>query len=320
MAAIEAPVVSHGIMFHHFHGGLHPPVQGSLSAGEFGELLDWVQARHRVLPAQDFLDGFSRGSLASGDVCLTFDDALLCQAEVAAPVLAARGLTAFFFIYSSPFKGEPDLLEVYRYFRTTRYIDIEDFYGEFFSRAELIFGGLVAPEKARYPSLDYLRDFPFYTANDKWFRYLRDRVLGPERYGEVMHQLMAARGFCPQDVTDKLWMNDSHLLHLRSVGHVIGLHSYSHPTMMQNLPRLQQVTEYERNMAHLESVLGERPASMSHPCGNYDQDTLAILAGLGVRLGFRSNAVVTDAHGALEVPRQDHANIRASMRRSGGAA
>jgi hypothetical protein len=54
--------------------------------------------------------------------------------------------------------------------------------------------------------------------------------------------------------------------------------------------------------------------AMSHPCGNYSGETLAILAGMGIKKGFRSNMAVDGIRSALEVPREDHANVLAEMR------
>jgi hypothetical protein len=63
---------------------------------------------------------------------------------------------------------------------------------------------------------------------------------------------------------------------------------------------------------HLEEVLGEPPQSVAHPCNSYNATTLDILAGLGVRVGFRDNMTNSGTVG-LEYPREDHANIVAMM-------
>ena len=41
------------------------------------------------------------------------------------------------------------------------------------------------------------------------------------------------------------------LLKIHENGHVIGLHSYSHPTQMSKLPADQQLNEYQQNLTHL---------------------------------------------------------------------
>ena len=51
--------------------------------------------------------------------------------NVALPVLEKYGLTAFWFIYSSPFTGVMERLEIYRNFRSTMYQKVSDFYNDF---------------------------------------------------------------------------------------------------------------------------------------------------------------------------------------------
>lgn len=303
----------HGIMFHHFHGGQHPVGQGSLSAEQFSQMLDWLAERYTILQPVDFLRKLNSSSLAEGEVCLTFDDALLCQAEIAAPILKNKNLGAFFFVYSAPFMGDPDNLEVYRYFRSTEFATVDDFYGHFFAAARMQYPDIYIKAEVDYDPKTYLAEYAFYTLGDRWFRFLRDRALGPERYNDVMLAVMRARGFDKGACLSRLWMTEAHLVELRDDGHTIGLHSYSHPTTFHLLDRESQREEYCRNQDHLAEVLGARPVSMSHPLGNYNSDSLEVLAGLGVQIGFRDSNSTTTIRSRLEVPREDHMNVLKEM-------
>ena len=128
---------THSIMFHHFHDEKHLPAQGSLSASQFDEMLDWLNSRYNLIGAREYLDKFENSRLTEKDVCLSFDDALLCQYDLAIPILEARGIDAFFFVYSSVFSGDPDNFEVFRYFRTNNFSDIDDFYTQFFKLVKI---------------------------------------------------------------------------------------------------------------------------------------------------------------------------------------
>ena len=71
---------------------------------------------------------------------------------------------------------------------------------------------------------------------------------------------------------------------------------------------------FEKNMQNLESILGLRSVdSMSHPCGNYNEDTLNILRKMGIKIGFRSSISTAEIKSDLEIPREDHANILKAM-------
>jgi peptidoglycan/xylan/chitin deacetylase (PgdA/CDA1 family) len=98
------------------------------------------------------------------------------------------------------------------------------------------------------------------------------------------------------------------------LGHVVGLHSHSHPTTIHTLKREDQRLEYETNYNCLKSILGTSPIAMSHPCGNYNDDTLDILIELGIRVGFRSNSSIKEIRSNLEIPREDHSNIFKAMK------
>ena len=113
-------------------------------------------------------------------------------------------------------------------------------------------------------------------------------------------------------LSQNLWMDDDRVVQLHRAGHVIGLHSHTHPTRLANLDSGAQREEYRRNSQHLAGILGTSPVCMSHPCNSYNDDTLHILRELGVVLGFRANLAET-RKSELEYPRADHANILAEM-------
>ena len=304
---------SHGIMFHHFHDDRHLPAQGSLSSNDFLEMLEWLSDRYSLIGAREYLKKLESRSLAANDICLSFDDALLCQYDIAVPILAKYGLEAFFFVYSSAFTKNPDKLEIFRYFRTNNFSDIDDFYDQFFAIVEAELVNEFSQLQEVYGKLNYLGAFPFYSENDKWFRYLRDQVLGEARYEEIMLGMMSKIDFSPQDISQDIWMSDRNLKDLARRGHLVGLHSYNHPTQMSRLSFDEQYYQYTENFAHLRSIVGD-VVSMSHPCGDYNEDTLKILESLGLKIGFRSSLSGGKTEHKFEVPRDDHANILREMK------
>jgi hypothetical protein len=304
---------THAIMFHHFHDLGDAVGQGSISSYELYKMIDWLKQRYNLLSAIDYSIRLANGTLRERDICLSFDDALLCQKEIAVPILDEFDVQAFFFVYSSPFVGHPDPLEVYRYFRTTEFPEIDHFYREFSSLLQSLYSDSLDSARRDFDSVSYLSAFPFYSENDKWFRFLRDQVLAKEEYDEVMNILMKAHSFDRHAAYKRLWMSESDLKSLADSGHVVGLHSYTHPTTIHKMAIEEQEWEYVRNFEHLHSVIGEKPFAMAHPCGNYSHETLLILRRLGIKIGFRCNTTVKTVRSALEIPREDHANIMKKM-------
>ena len=120
-----------GIMFHHFHDKNHIKSQGSISSRKFEDILINLKKKYNLISANIFFEKLIKNTIKDNDVCLTFDDGLKCQYEIAFPIMKRHNLTAFFFIYSQIFKKIPKL-EIYRDFRFRCYKNLREFYKSFF--------------------------------------------------------------------------------------------------------------------------------------------------------------------------------------------
>jgi len=303
---------AHGIMFHHFHGPGHPAGQGSIDAGTLRAMIAHL-GRERILPAREWLAQAEAGRLPPDSLCLTFDDNLRCQHDVALPVLRELGLTAFWFVASASLDSNGPHLEVFRAFRDRCFRDVSVFYEAFdgmLRRLHLWYGVEIALSDFR--ASHYLAEYSFYTPADRRFRFIRDEVLGPQRYEAVMKELMKRQGVCPDELARDLWMTPAQLRTLRVEGHVIGLHSHSHPTRLAKMSGRRQMREYVNNYRRLWAETGERPRTASHPCNSYNVTTLRVLKRLGVSIAFRANMELTNAT-PLELPRRDHTDVLREM-------
>lgn len=268
---------------------------------------------HRILSADQWMQRAIDGKLRPVDVCLTFDDTLRCQFDVAFPILQELRLTAFWFVYTSVCRGQVERLEIYRHFRTTCFQSVDEFYGDWWALVEQMgMGPDVRRADSRFDPRQYLKEFPFYSQTDRHFRFVRDEVLGPQRYGQVMDRMMKEKQFDVAAAARGLWMGDEELKRLHAAGQGIGLHSHTHPTRIERLEVESQRREYRENFEHLAGLLGKKPRAMSHPCNSYNQDTFDILRELGIVLGFRANMAKPVAS-PFEHPREDHSNLVRAM-------
>ena len=124
-----------------------------------------------------------------------------------------------------------------------------------------------------------------------------------------MLKLMEKKDFPKEDVIPLLSFSEKDLVKLHKNGHIIGLHSHSHPTNLKALPKDRQNLEYTTNKEVLSSIINANIYSAAHPVNSYNAQTLDILVNLGIEIGFRSNALLKDAPSNLELPRVDHINI-----------
>jgi peptidoglycan/xylan/chitin deacetylase (PgdA/CDA1 family) len=303
-----------GLMCHHFHGGLHKPdTANSLSDKQFEKILHYIGIKNILSPDQ-WIAAAKNGELKPNHRCLTFDDGLKNQFDIALPVLQKYKLKAFWFIYSAQYEGAYPRLDIFRRFRYHHYDDIDDYYKDFFAQTKII----ISKKKNKYEDWKntILLMAPFYSENDLKYRYARDVLLGPKKYYSIVEKIIKSHGLSLVDLTSELWLTESNLHFLIKNGHTLGMHSYDHPTNIKKLNQLGQKNQYTKNMNFIKKFI-TNPISMSHPCNSYNKITLKILTQLGIRVGFRANMNqknITDSHKNLQFPRQDATNILRSLK------
>ncbi len=186
--------MAHGIMFHHFHSEDHTERSGSMSADDLDRMLDRLQNDYHVVDPEEFQTGVQNRTIDDKSIVLTFDDGLKCQIDVAMPVLESRSLKGLFNIYTGVLENSPPPLEIFSYFRETAFENFQHFWLCFFENFSNKFPLLAADFTANYP-VDHLAHFPFYSLEERKFRYIRDKVLEPDDYEEIMWSLVADRDF-----------------------------------------------------------------------------------------------------------------------------
>ena len=309
--------IPHGIMFHHFHDNkLHKKGQGSITKDELYKIIKFI-GRKNILNADEFLIRAQENKLKSKNICLTFDDGIKCQHDIALPLLEDLEIEGFFFIYSSIFTGKPDLLEIYRYFRMNYFKDINEFYEKFY---EVLNQNLDNFFKTKsFEILKLKKRWPHYSIEDFKFRFVRDLFLNKFEYKKIMFKLFKEFNFMPKNYYNKLFLNKKELRNIHSLGHLIGLHSHNHPTKLKNLPLNTQKKEYKKNIEILAKILKidiSEIKSMSHPCGSYNKNTLRILENMNIKLGFNAHMEIEKENGMkkknnslFEISRKDHSEI-----------
>ena len=307
----------HGIMFHHFHDdGIHTKGQGSIDKDDLYKIINFI-GRENILDADIFFEKFKSDKLKNNEVCLTFDDAIKCQIDIALPVLEELKIKSFFFVYSSMFQGKPDNLEFFRYFRMNYFKSVDEFYDSFYEFLDKDLKSFF--EKNNVKIKETKIKFPTYSISDIKFRLVRDVFLTKVQYEDTMFSMFKEKQFNHNEYSKKLFFQKNDLQTLDNLGHIVGLHSHNHPTLLEKLSYDEQKNEYEKNLSLISSIL-DKPKNeikcMSHPCGSYNADTLEILKELGIELGFKQIMSIEPEKGMkkinnsfLEIARQDHADI-----------
>ena len=311
----------HGIMFHHFHDyGTHTKSQGSIDKDDFYKMINFI-GKKNILDADIFFEKLKNNKLKETEVCLTFDDAIKSQIDVALPILEELKIKSFFFVYTSLFEGKPDNLEFFRYFRMNFFNNVDEFYDDFYKVLDKDLKSFF--EKNKHIIREKKIKSPYYSISDIKFRLVRDNFLTKSQYEETMFLMFKEKQFNHKDFSKKLFFQKDDLKRLDNLGHLVGLHSHSHPTLLEKLNYGEQKNEYEKCLSLISNILGKPKNEikyMSHPCGSYNYDTLEILKELGVELGFKQIMTIEPAKGMkklnnsfLEIARQNHSEIYKKM-------
>ena len=311
----------HGIMFHHFHDyGTHTKSQGSIDKDDFYKMINFI-GKKNILDADIFFEKLKNKKLQQTEVCLTFDDAIKSQIDVALPILEELKIKSFFFVYTSLFEGKPDNLEFFRYFRMNFFNNVDEFYDDFYKVLDKDLKSFF--EKNKHIIREKKIKSPYYSISDIKFRLVRDNFLTKSQYEETMFLMFKEKQFNHKDFSKKLFFQKDDLKRLDNLGHLVGLHSHSHPTLLEKLNYGEQKNEYEKCLSLISNILGKPKNEikyMSHPCGSYNYDTLEILKELGVELGFKQIMTIEPEKGMkklnnsfLEIARQNHSEIYKKM-------
>ena len=298
--------MSQGIMFHHFHGKGHIRSLGSIGKEQFKKILKYLKRKYNLLSAETYFNKANKNELCSKDICLTFDDTLKSQFDIAFPILKKENLNAFFFIYSSVFDKKLNLMEVFRDFSNRNFKNINYFYKLFFSTFKKLNKKKFFEYKKNFKK-NYLKEYKFYTLLDRKYRYVRDIILEKKEYEKVLIKMMNIKKYNIKKNYKNLFMNKKQISILIRNKNIIGLHSHSHLPNLKKITSHQQLKDYKKNYEFIKKNFRTIPVSASYPFGRYNSNTIKIMKKLKIQIAFLSKKSVSSSN--FKMGRIDHANL-----------
>lgn len=296
-----------GISFHYFHNNReHIECQGSFDEKQFDEMIQKIISRYDVLSPESFLEVVNSGiNEGCTKVVITFSCGLKSQYDIALPILKKYGIKAIWFLYTDNFYGNDILVEKYHHFRFYSYKNIDLFYDDFFKCAKEY---VSEKDWDDYNSVDEYAWSDYYTEQDKKYKYLRNKILSKEIFNSIMNELMRKKGYCFDDHKQEIWLTKDMVREIVSQGHMLGLHTHTHPNDVKSLSYEMQKKEYLENKKCLESIIGKEVSLMSHPCNSYNDDTLKVLHELRIKYGFRAD-MSKQNYSLFELPQIDASSL-----------
>ena len=299
-----------GIMFHYFHDDSEfKKTQGSISSSQLEYTIKKIRKVTQILSPSEYIENLKNKNPEKA-TCITFDDGLKCQFNIALPVLEKLDIKAFFFCYTAVWDTnfKMPLLEFFRDYRNNYNGGINSYYNDFFLKVKNFLRD--RNEDIKIPN-DFLIDCPFYSYEDKKYRYLRDKVLNRSEYESLVNEMLIEDNYPFDEKKNNLYMNPDQILELDLKGHEIGLHSSTHPTDMNRLSPENIYDEYFSNYDFLKKTLNKNPKSISYPCGIFNKETEKIMSKLNIEVGFAAslNQYDFNAFNKLLIPREDNTNL-----------
>lgn len=248
-------------------------------ARDFECQMDLLSSLFHVLPLSEAAERLQARALPARAACITFDDGYADNLEIAAPILASRGLTATFFITTGFLDGgcmwNDSIIESIRSVRGT--LDLRD--------VGLDIYGLESPVAQRRAIDDILG---------------RLKYLDPQRRLQQVQAIVArAQAPLPSD----LMMTRGQVRSLAAMGMEIGAHSVSHPILSRVDPKSAH-DEIVGSKEQLESIIGKRVLSFAYPNGRPSVDYDAAHVAMVRDAGFTS--AVTTAWGRANKSTSPH--------------
>ena len=273
-----------GILFHHFNkDNKFYKSPGTLDENKFFKFLK--KYKKIIINPNEFLLKKKRG------ICLTFDDGLKCQYEIALPILEDLNIKAFFFVFTQPHKDIGLTTEIIRCFRFRYYSNQSKFYSDFLKKVE-------ESKSVKISRLNLFSDkkivtikkqSPYYTTQDIKFKIIRDQYLNLEEYNKVIINMMLERKIDIKKLNKDLYMNKTNIKNLAKNNHVIGLHSHFHNHKLHEYSFENEYFDYRLNKKILEKITNKKIYTCSYPFGNFTNNTEKILKKLNIKYAFCKN-------------------------------
>jgi peptidoglycan/xylan/chitin deacetylase (PgdA/CDA1 family) len=246
----------------------------------FKRHVDYLASHYRVLPLPDAVDAIQKGrNLPANAVAITFDDGYADNLG-AARTLAARGLSATFYLTAGCLAG-----------------------GAPFWPSELrrLIGGIPGPD-LRLAAAGVEVALPLATAADRTAAVSRlTRIFKGhpipvrEELRENLRRLSTAAGQpCPMLTWDDVRA-------MRGMGMVIGSHTMTHPNLPNAGPEAARI-EITQSKARLEEEIGAPVTMFSYPNGGAERYMTREVAALVRDAGF---AAATTSRNAFASPASD---------------
>lgn len=272
------------LIFHRVLPGPDPLAPGEMYAERFDALVGMLVRLFNVLPMDEALARWKKGSLPARALAITFDDGYADNFTIACPILVKHGVKATFFVASGFLNGGIMWNDVAR------------------EALRAYKGDEIDLEWLDLGTRSVVTDHERQVLVEELLLKLKYRSL--EGRSEALARILDETGVViPKD----LMLSTVQLRGLRDAGMEVGGHTSSHP-ILAVLPDAEARRQIADDRARLTELLGQAPRFFAYPNGRPDNDYKAghadIVRDLGYEAAFTTSfGSVGPESGVFELPR-----------------
>jgi len=299
---------AHGLMFHRFSNSKkNNYIPGSLIKKDLEDIIKYV-GRNRILTPQKWLNKLAKNKLNKNNLCITFDDGLKSQYKIALPVLNKYKIKAFWFIHTGIFSKIYDKNEIFTYLIFTKFKKFQIFFKKFLNYSKFD-KSLFQSKRFKSFFKKYSKQYKYYSKSEIQYRFIKDFVFLRKKFEIIMTKFFLNNKINIKKYEQSTWMRKNDIINLSKNGHIIGMHSFSHPYRISNISKFDQKKEYQKNFKDLKSICKKNIMSMSHPMNSYNNYILKLLSKMGIVCGFKADNKINmkskKFYEHLKIPRED---------------
>lgn len=286
------------IMYHYVRDlkkSRYPDIKG-LEYELFIQQLEYIMEHDTVITMEKLLDAYRSNDFSEipeNAVLLTFDDGYMDHYTVVYPVLKKYGVQGSFFPNAMAVK-EHKLLTVNRIHFVLAMAEQNGILDELVADC---FGMM---EKYRSTGVEIEENQQIYdriAIPNRWdsgevifVKRLLQNELPEEIRTRMAQELFEKYVAVPEDVfARELYMNLDQIQCMKDGGMFFGLHGYDH-YWLGKLPGAQMKQDIDRALEFFDGVIDRNNWVMNYPYGNYSEDVIEYIKGIGCTLGLSVEA------------------------------
>lgn len=271
---------------------------------EFEKQMTYFKNKFNVLNPEEFYHKIKENKFRHKDCLITFDDGYYSQYKYGLNILNKHNIKAFFF----PMVFGKKIIKIHHLNKIQLLIKLTK------NKKNILEKIFLFTKKENLKIFNNLKKIikkiktkGFYDDNtDIIIKRLLQSELPKELREKICNKLFKKLNV-NKHVLNNMYMNDDHLLKLKSDGHEIGLHTLNH-FWLSKLSKKEQFTELTKGLKLLKrKKLINKKWSCCYPFGDYNKETINILNKLNCKAAFtvKNKSQDINSFKKLEINRLD---------------